>query len=612
MEATAAADAITEFLQYKSNVCPNPDANPSLFQPCCDRFGGVCRSDRDWALVMRCVQQLDVCIDNSKLKGCCLFNFKVAQSSDSDSGSPLHSSWFILGCSGKRPLCHILGVLQPYTCVPGLVFVPAYTTHAGAPVHIQRRLMYWTLKTSHEVMLSIAKEVGGAPMQVDISVYDYECVGSLQHPNHFRCSPEPSHCFSIGSSIIVGKETVSRASNPKKVELGFGVVVQSGNEATSAKPKPVSRTGSKKSSDPMPDSGVVKAVKGIQEIGPSKPVELPAGSASSSSSSSSSGINAAASSSGDSEMLQDPFSIDLHKLSPAAEREVLGVARQLSCHEDDVRNAVLDSEASAVDNPNPEPVPTQAAKAASRKKVRFSQEIGISDLAIAKRAMVCYICNTQIQKGSLRFEYSYNTQKPSRSIHTECVAQILPEAIEPSRHWLNSQATCRNREESGYVRRALSVLDAARAMTQTLWQFEFWNVGSRCTVWLLDSIVLNFQCSAELCFVLVGKNEWGSMRQSDSQNFRCHIHLQTIIYTILYHHISYYILISYHIQYILHHINIDRHHIDNMQRSTIPMNLPQAFVPKQTAFFPKPMVFCRTPPTICFCSSIIFMMYNVT
>lgn len=56
-------------------------------------------------------------------------------------------------------------------------------------------------------------------------------------------------------------------------------------------------------------------------------------------------------------------------------------------------------------------------------------ELGIQSMAVAlRRGMKCYHCTGPIEKGSLRFTYAFHIKKPSRSIHTTCLAQI-PETL---------------------------------------------------------------------------------------------------------------------------------------------------------------------------------------
>lgn len=73
-----------------------------------------------------------------------------------------------------------------------------------------------------------------------------------------------------------------------------------------------------------------------------------------------------------------------------------------------------------------------AAPAAARRcpgKGFFGERVGIVELSTTKRKnMTCYHCGGNLDKGSLRFVYSFSTAKPPRSIHTWCLVQI-PQAF---------------------------------------------------------------------------------------------------------------------------------------------------------------------------------------
>ena len=69
----------------------------------------------------------------------------------------------------------------------------------------------------------------------------------------------------------------------------------------------------------------------------------------------------------------------------------------------------------------------------------FQKELGIMDLAtVARKGSRCFHCNTELEKHSLRFVYAHKTSKPPRSLHTYCLAQVLPATIPMSIQRLQS------------------------------------------------------------------------------------------------------------------------------------------------------------------------------
>ena len=64
------------------------------------------------------------------------------------------SNGIILGCEGKRPLCHILGQVEQYTMGIERALVPTYVK---IPTTDGTELKHWHLQTSHEVLASYIK-----------------------------------------------------------------------------------------------------------------------------------------------------------------------------------------------------------------------------------------------------------------------------------------------------------------------------------------------------------------------------------------------------------------------------------------------------------------------
>lgn len=142
---------------YLEDACPNPvDGNPSLFQSCCEKHPGICKSSQFWGKTLKLVQQLEIELENldvSSSTSSTLISLSISCSKEEyEIAKPLHSSWHMLGCVSKRPLCHILGSLQWKRIVSGgaeqSVLVPCYSEAATSSVK------HWTLKTSYEAAYS--------------------------------------------------------------------------------------------------------------------------------------------------------------------------------------------------------------------------------------------------------------------------------------------------------------------------------------------------------------------------------------------------------------------------------------------------------------------------
>ena len=142
---------------YQDEKVPNPqEGNPALFQSCNHKFPGVCISSKHWGSTMKLVQQLEIGLENfGRSAGTTILHFKAGgRSAAAESAkqpalpAPSHSSWYMLGCGSKRPLCHILGSLQwlRKDDLKQPVLVPCYSE---ININAEEK-KYWTLRTSHE------------------------------------------------------------------------------------------------------------------------------------------------------------------------------------------------------------------------------------------------------------------------------------------------------------------------------------------------------------------------------------------------------------------------------------------------------------------------------
>ena len=116
-----------------------------------------------WGLTIKLVQQLDIAVENLHLSGCaCLLKIAwgaKSDASDSDASasastakrSVTKESWYMLGCGSKRPLVHIMGMMDEkcitICSVRKMALVPADKDILGTDGTPRK---HWALETSHE------------------------------------------------------------------------------------------------------------------------------------------------------------------------------------------------------------------------------------------------------------------------------------------------------------------------------------------------------------------------------------------------------------------------------------------------------------------------------
>lgn len=452
MDAADAAAQISPTFEYMEDAVPNPTANPQVFQSCQDKFAGCCKSTSAWATTMRLVQQLEIGMENNKISGCCLMSFSPnhdGPSSSTDLPGLEKQQWYILGCEGKRPLCHILGQVEQYTMGIERALVPTYVK---IPTTDGTELKHWHLQTSHEVLASYIKahrnraSEGSDSLKITVAVHDYEAIEMLKHPNHFVYDQDPTCTFDIGTSVVLSR-TEKRSTNSAKVTFRFGVVFDT-------KPK---QPTSQKSKDAKGET-----IKNTREMGTTQrkrrrdhqdEAEATAEDLDTQLAASSEVVDDASTLSVNQILAQqDPSSV---KLPAAAERNLQQVMQQLTVHQTDM------AEAEEEDNSK------QSASAASRPSSRFFHRTGLSDLSTAKKRMVCYSCANPIPRGEWRFEYHFSEKRPPRSVHTGCVGQISQTSIAPSLEWLKAELDRRGEcTEQVYLQGAINVLQPLASLAE--------------------------------------------------------------------------------------------------------------------------------------------------
>lgn len=437
VEVEEASEQIRDVFSYMPDAVENPPANPSLCLPCCVLHPGLCRADPNWGKVMKLVQQFEICLENNKM-ACCehLLKFSMDLGLDGDQSSSLYSSWHILGCVAKRPLLHVLGRLQQ-SSLDSSVLLPDYSSESDDTKK------HWTLETSsHHLISSLlrkAQERQVDPVNVDIKVHHLAAVGSLEMPNHFRVSGGPCADFTIGTKLVVSRDKVSLASAPAsntQVQLGFGFVFEPAKQQTSARKRAASAKNRGRG------GGADKRTRG-RDLASGEPRAED--------------LDTEGAAPELRELLQgnggDPESV---RLDPVAQKELSVVAKLLEVHDDsepepDDRTRPGASASAAQPSSNPAP----------KRKVFSTTRIGVDGFAMAKRSMVCFNCSQGIEKGDMRFEYYFSTQRPPRSIHRECVAQIKVESMQNSIQWIRDRCAQASGEEAKMLEESLEVLEAS-------------------------------------------------------------------------------------------------------------------------------------------------------
>ena len=96
---------------------------------------------------------------------------------------------------------------------------------------------------------------------------------------------------------------------------------------------------------------------------------------------------------------------------------------------------------------------------------RSTSSLGISGVARVRRAgMKCFHCECGIDKGDVRFEFTFNKNRPPRSIHPTCLSKIEGESLNGSISYLNNLLTERppsDRDEYHACQDAVNILQSA-------------------------------------------------------------------------------------------------------------------------------------------------------
>ena len=142
----------------------------------------------------------------------------------------------------------------------------------------------------------------------------------------------------------------------------------------------------------------------------------------------------------------EPF-LDEPLLPRAAPRE-FNLASSLARHELSNRNEFDDGGNSASLGPSrvsqgTEPASSSRAPAATTSSLKFQSHVGIVGVSLLKRRGArCLHCDGTFEKGEARLEFAPKLNKPSRSLHASCMAQLpdehVPQAVSFLENTMNS------------------------------------------------------------------------------------------------------------------------------------------------------------------------------
>ena len=86
--------------------------------------------------------------------------------------------------------------------------------------------------------------------------------------------------------------------------------------------------------------------------------------------------------------------------------------------------------ATATDVAAPVAAEGKVEASSARDPSHFQKRVGIQGLArVQRKGVKCMHCLDEVPKNEFRFVLAFKTSKPPRSIHTECLAQMSPEAV---------------------------------------------------------------------------------------------------------------------------------------------------------------------------------------
>ena len=412
-------DSHLDAFDYMPHMECNPAELPHMFSCCAEAHAGICKSqDRFFSAVETMCRQFQRAMEVHKLQVPVMFRVLVDTASSSSSRDGSSPTWLLLGCVGKRPLCHVFGKLVQHATVADVV-TPLVEDSS------------WALQTLRAFLVdvagsSVAPGVALDGVKLAWSCYKYTPIGSFPAPNHFRVRRQESLAdFQVGPSVSF--LTAKPQTNRVEVSLPFGIKFPQAPRAGRAKAKAGAASKTKRKAQPTaggeeaPQEGC-EAGEGLlpedNETGPSE----------------------ASVAAFVFRCMHDDNPVIPETLPEVAGHEAVAAAKSAADHHLDAdieidtasmggaAQAVVQAASPVIEQPPP---PVRGS--------HFNKALGITDCAVAQRKMVCYICNMPIHKGDHRMVYAYSYKKPPRSLHPECVGQVDVGTVASSKAWLSTQ-----------------------------------------------------------------------------------------------------------------------------------------------------------------------------
>ena len=363
------------------------------------------------------VMQLQTMMNRRKLEAGCLLNFHASigkpsdlqppsgasASSSSDPAQHLRNtvgtSWWVLGATSLRPLCHVFMKVTPHLRKPRIL-VPVL--QAGSAV----------LASSYEILHFYAKAAvqrEDVP-EVRISSHPYKVISGPQNGEFLELIHEQPQEIHVGPNVQLPPPE-RKETNRQSASLPCGLQLPSKSRSSNAPQK-------RDKADKVVDEQEGKSGK---RKSASKAAVAPAGSVPE-------GVEV------------DPFAGEVELTS--AEAQQLEFARAL----ERAAEAAELTKPPAGKRP-PDELPPAGAEPPVAKS-RFHKTLGLVGYSMAKRAWTCASCKSKMTKGTPRFELAYNLQKPSQSWHEECLLSMPSNLRPPSCDWLTKELSLPSLPES--------------------------------------------------------------------------------------------------------------------------------------------------------------------
>ena len=469
-----AVQNLKDGFSYDKEPVPNSiDVGP-LFRSCMELHPGVCRSDALYDFAIHLSMQLKAHLDILCLPTLTLFQLQTyfpTPTTGPESLPPIPNTvnWYLLGNIRKRPLCYIFAKYIPLSGVVGA------RRQAQLIPEVDAESKCFTLLTSYEILLACLKLAQGSAeseawknVKIRMSSHKYQLVASSDIPNHLLRDIE-ENVFHMGPNLEIPKpEPKSRKETENKLRFGLDFMMK----PKKGKNRGCKRKREERESETKPLDNLTLPLDPFADA-PDRP----------------DGADANGNAPGDAPGADDDYDNDL-KVDREEECSVDAFPAQLNLiqfkelkkaikagkdaegdaaaveEEDEIAGRARKSRAKsrpsssampstasnsganeARSSREEKPDATAAASASdrescaslARKGTVFNQRLGIVAFNLVQRRSSCFVCKQQLVKADLRFQISLALNKPEKSVHPECVAQIPANLLAPSIEWIESR-----------------------------------------------------------------------------------------------------------------------------------------------------------------------------